>query len=69
MGFGEKDKIGMEDKGKTAGQSDISVGSKINHPKFGEGMVVGKSGTVYTIAFDGKGIKQIDTAFIKLNVL
>lgn len=69
VGFGEKDKIGMEDKGKTAGQSDISVGSKINHPKFGEGMVVGKSGTVYTIAFDGKGIKQIDTAFIKLNVL
>ncbi len=69
VGFGENDKIGLEDKNKTRGQSDIQVGSKINHPKFGEGMIVGRSGAVYTIAFDGKGIKQIDTTFIKLNVL
>lgn len=67
--YKDKYKIGQDDKPKFDGQDDITVGSKIKHPKFGIGMVVAKTGTVYTIAFEGQGIKQIDTTFISLNKL
>jgi DNA helicase-2/ATP-dependent DNA helicase PcrA len=65
--YKDKYKIGQNDKPKFDGQDDITVGSKIKHPKFGIGMVVAKTGTVYTIAFEGQGIKQIDTTFISLS--
>jgi DNA helicase-2/ATP-dependent DNA helicase PcrA len=65
--YKDKYKIGQDDKPKFDGQDDITVGSKIKHPKFGIGMVVAKTGTVYTIAFEGQGIKQIDTTFISLS--
>ena len=67
--YKDKYKIGQDDKPKFDGQDDITAGSKIKHPKFGIGMVVAKTGTVYTIAFEGQGIKQIDTTFISLNKL
>ncbi|SKB50174.1 DNA helicase-2 / ATP-dependent DNA helicase PcrA [Acetoanaerobium noterae] len=67
--YKDKYKIGQDDKPKFDGQDDITVGSKIKHPKFGIGMVVAKTGTVYTIAFEGQGIKQIDTTFISLSKL
>lgn len=67
--YKDKYKIGQDDKPKFDGQDDITVGSKIKHPKFGIGMIVAKTGTVYTIAFEGQGIKQIDTTFISLNKL
>ena len=49
-----------------SGQSNLEVGSKIRHPKFGVGTIVSRSGTNYTIAFDGQGVKIINTEFIKL---
>ncbi|MDO4720215.1 MAG: DNA helicase PcrA [Peptostreptococcaceae bacterium] len=49
-----------------SGQSNLAVGSKIRHPKFGVGTIVSRSGTNYTIAFDGQGVKIINTEFIKL---
>lgn len=67
--YKNKYKIGVEDRTKEKGQSDINVGAKVKHGKFGIGMVVGKSGTIYTIAFEGKGIKQIDTTFVKLETI
>ncbi len=67
--YKDKYKLGQDDKPKLEGQDDIAVGSKIKHPKFGVGMVVAKKETVYTIAFDGKGIKQIDTTFVNLDKL
>lgn len=65
--YKDKYKIGQDDKPKFEGQEDITVGSKITHPKFGVGMIVARTGTIYTIAFEGKGIKQIDTTFIALS--
>lgn len=49
------------------GQNHLSEGSKVKHPKFGIGTIVSKTGAVYTIAFEGRGLKTIDTAFVKLN--
>lgn len=54
----------IETQGK--GQSDLSIGGKIKHPKFGIGTIVSCYGSKYTIAFEGQGIKMIDTAFVKL---
>ena len=67
--YKDKYKIGQDDKPKFDGQEDIMLGSKIIHPKFGVGTVISKTGTIYTIAFEGKGIKQIDTTFISLSKL
>ena len=67
--YKDKYKIGQDDKPKFDGQEDITLGSKITHPKFGLGTVISKTGTIYTIAFEGKGIKQIDTTFISLSKL
>lgn len=59
--------VEMDTKGN--GQQDLSVGSKIKHPKFGIGTIVTKVGTSYTIAFQGQGVKTIDTAYVKLSPL
>lgn len=67
--YKNKYKIALEDKNKEKGQEDINVGARVKHIKFGTGMVVGKTGTIYTIAFEGKGIKQIDTTFVKLETI
>jgi DNA helicase-2/ATP-dependent DNA helicase PcrA len=60
----------------TAPTRDLSVfslGKKLQHPKFGEGTIVGMRGTgsnmILDIAFDGLGIKQLSASLAPLTVL
>jgi hypothetical protein len=60
----------------TAPTRDLSVfslGKKVQHPKFGEGTIVGMRGTgsnmILDIAFDGLGIKQLSASLAPLTVL
>ena len=47
----------------------IKAGTKVKHPKFGIGTIVLLEKTVATIAFDGMGLKKIDTAFVNLAIV
>ena len=40
--------------------SDFTVGSRIEHPQYGVGTIVGLSGAVADIAFSGHGIKKMN---------
>ena len=48
---------------------NIKSGSKVVHPKFGLGTVVGVAGNNVTITFEKCGIKNIDPSYINLEVL
>jgi hypothetical protein len=37
----------------------LSIGSRIEHPKYGEGIVAGSNGDQYRVAFFGKGIVEL----------
>ena len=41
----------------------------MKHKVFGIGTVVAREEGVYTIVFDSKGIKKIDTKYVNLEVL
>ncbi len=47
----------------------VQPGSQVYHPKFGQGKVVGKQGSMLTIIFDKAGLKKIDPAYINLQIL
>lgn len=64
----EKYRIHNQNKIKTP-PKELSVGTKVRHKIFGEGMIVSKNGNQYAVAFDGKGIKRIDTTVVKLDVI
>lgn len=63
----EKYKI-INERKKEQGQ-DISIGTKVFHKVFGKGMVVGKKGDNYSVAFDKVGVKTIDTSVINFEIL
>ena len=58
---------------KEDGKKEIEMGSKVEHKKFGEGTIItvakSASGPVYTIAFEGNGIKELDGRFANLKLL
>lgn len=58
---------------KALGIDDISLGSKVKHPKFGIGTIVSKEETngdyKVTIAFDAKGIKQLMLSLAPLELV
>ncbi len=41
------------------GETDFAPGDKVSHPKFGSGLVIDKTPTVVTVAFDDFGIKKL----------
>ena len=41
------------------GETDFAPGDKVSHPKFGSGLVIDKTPTVVTMAFDDFGIKKL----------
>jgi len=45
---------------------EFDIATKVKHPVFGSGKIVAKNNGVYTIVFDGIGLKKIDTSFKKL---
>lgn len=48
---------------------NLKVGTRVKHKSFGEGMIVSKNGDQYSIAFDGKGVKKIDTKYVSLEII
>lgn len=71
--YREKYKVGLKTKKKDDSfpqdAQKISLGSKVKHKVFGIGTVVAREEGVYTIVFDSKGIKKIDTKYVNLEVL
>ncbi|MDR5658618.1 DNA helicase PcrA [Serpentinicella sp. ANB-PHB4] len=57
------------DKPVQKDKTKVLSGSKVKHPSFGIGTVVATNGSIVTIAFDGAGVKKIDTAFIPLTTI
>lgn len=52
------------------GDSKLGIGSRVEHPKFGRGVIVDMDATFYTIWFkDGNATRGIDRTFDGLNVL
>lgn len=46
----------------------VKKGSKIVHPKFGEGVIISKIGSEVTIAFNQKGVKKINLQYTTIKV-
>lgn len=57
----------------TAKKNDVkySVGMKVKHPKFGNGMVIAvkNGGQVINVAFDGQGIKELSASLAPLTII
>ena len=55
---------------KPAGKAEFGTGDKVTHKKFGGGTIISVaksvSGPVYTIAFEGLGIKELDARYANL---
>lgn len=50
-------------------QNDLLPGTKVKHKLFGTGTIVLNESGICTVAFDGKGIKKIDTSIVNLQIL
>ncbi|MGL6105616.1 ATP-dependent helicase [Romboutsia sp.] len=59
----------VKDTTKETNPDDIILGTKVHHPKFGVGTVVGMMGSDVTIAFDQQGIKKINKEYTTLDIL
>ncbi len=46
-------------KTESSSKADISEGDKVNHPKFGQGLIISIKKNTVTIAFDSVGIKKL----------
>lgn len=68
--------IGLVSKGSGAGADSydpekipkVKKGSKVVHPKFGEGTVISKEGSEVTIAFNKKGVKKINLQYTTIKL-
>lgn len=47
-------------------ETEFTMGEVVNHPVFGNGKIVAKDESTYTIVFSNSGIKKIDKNFTKL---
>ena len=45
---------------------EFDIAAKVKHPVFGNGKIVAKNNGIYTIVFEGAGLKKIDANFAKL---
>lgn len=59
----------IKDSKKETNIDDIKPGTRVHHPKFGVGTVVGMMGTEVTIAFVQQGIKKINKEYTTLDIL
>ena len=48
-----------------------TVGTKVRHPKFGNGMVIAikNNGNTLNVAFDGQGIKELSASLAPLEII
>ena len=58
-----------KDAAAVRGDTDFSAGDKVSHPKFGNGLVIDKTPTVVTVAFDDFGIKKLAIGMAPLKKL
>jgi len=65
-----KKRLGQKTEKKSESKEEFKTGDKVAHKKFGSGTIVtvaqGASGPVYTIAFEGQGIKELDARYANL---
>ncbi len=58
---------------KTKDKKELGMGDKVEHKKFGKGTIISISssatGSVYTIAFKGEGVKELDGRYANLKKL
>ena len=47
-------------------KTEFDIASQIKHPTFGIGKIVAKNKDIYTIVFEGIGLKKIDINYVKL---
>ncbi len=47
-------------------KTEFDIASQIKHPTFGIGKIVAKNNDVYTIVFEGIGLKKIDINYVQL---
>jgi DNA helicase-2/ATP-dependent DNA helicase PcrA len=59
----------IKDSKKETNIDDIKPGTRVHHPKFGVGTVVGMMGREVTIAFVQQGIKKINKEYTTLDIL
>ncbi|HIU80545.1 MAG TPA: UvrD-helicase domain-containing protein [Candidatus Coproplasma excrementipullorum] len=66
--FSAASTFGRAQQGKA---KSYSVGTKVKHPKFGNGTVIAvkNGGTVINIAFEGQGIKELSAALAPLEIV
>ncbi len=52
-------------------KAKYTVGMKVRHPKFGNGMVIAvkNNGSVINVAFDGQGIKELSASLAPLTII
>ena len=48
---------------------DLKIGDRVNHKKFGEGIVLESNGKIGKIAFDSVGIKKLDLGIAPMEKL
>ena len=65
-----KKKISQMNIKKKRSTNELEMGDKVSHKKFGNGTIIkvakSASGPVYTIAFEGVGIKELDARYANL---
>ncbi len=65
-----KKRLGKKGVKHTETDEEFEIGEKVTHKKFGSGTIItvakGAAGPVYTIAFEGLGIKELDSRYAKL---
>jgi len=49
--------------------TELGIGSRVNHPAYGEGVVCAVRFKTYKISFTGKGVVEIDKSFDKLEII
>ena len=57
--------------GAKKNDAKYSVGMKVRHPKFGNGMIIAvkNGGSVINVAFDGQGIKELSASLAPLTII
>ncbi|MGL5440600.1 MAG: ATP-dependent helicase [Filifactoraceae bacterium] len=56
-------------KEKNMSQVSLEAGIKVKHKLFGMGTIIINENGICTVAFDGKGIKKIDTSIVNLQIV
>ncbi|MBQ6582405.1 MAG: ATP-binding domain-containing protein, partial [Mogibacterium sp.] len=51
---------------RNVSNDDLTIGDRVRHPKFGEGMLIAQDAKTMTVIFDSAGTKKLGKGFVKL---